>query len=235
MTSILSLDTTSKFASISVSQDKEIVLEYNFATHDELSATLIPSIEFLLNSADMKLTEIDCFGIGIGPGLFTGLRVGLATLKGLLMDTGKPVVPVVTLEALSYKPLSADKPVIPLIDARRGEVYAAVYSRPGDGLKEVQPPTLAHIDKLKDYLQPYDKYRFVGSGADVHKEFLKTNFERCKIFHRSCFLASEICKIAFHRYHNKKFITDLQQLMPLYLRRPDAEVNWEKQQRQSGK
>lgn len=229
MTPILSLDTTSKFASLSVSDGEEIIMEYNFATRDELSSTLIPSLNFLLKSAGLELKEIKAFGISIGPGLFTGLRVGLSTLKGLLMGTEKPVIPVVTLEALAYKrPAKDQRPVIPLIDARRNEVYAAAYSHWGKEMNEIQPPTLLHIEKLKDFLQDYDKYRFIGSGADVHKEFLKANFKGFKLADRSCFLASEICKIAFRRFQKKEYITDLQKLTPLYLRKPDAEVNFGK-------
>lgn len=229
LTPILALDTTSKFASISVSKGEEIIMEYNFATRDELSATLIPSLNFLLNSAGLTLNDIEAFGISIGPGMFTGLRVGLSTLKGLLIGTGKPVVPVVTLEALAYKRPAKDKrPIIPLIDARRNEVYTAVYSYENEKLVQMQSPALIHIDQLKDFLKDYEKYRFIGSGVDVHKEFLTAAFNNCKFSWRSCFLASEIAKIAYRRFQKKEYITDLQQLAPLYLRKPDAEVNFGK-------
>jgi tRNA threonylcarbamoyladenosine biosynthesis protein TsaB len=225
MIKILSLDTTSKFASISIAYGEEIQLEYNFATRDELSVSLIPSLEFVLNSAAIKLEDIDMFGIGVGPGLFTGIRVGLATLKGLLLSDPKPVVPVVTLEALAYKYLDPAFATAALIDARRDEVYLAVYrySATLGQMEEIVKPELLALQQLKDRLQPLKQFHFVGSGAQTHKAYLKKNFKESKIYQRSCFLASEICKIAYRNYLENSYTTDLQQLIPFYIRKPDAE------------
>jgi tRNA threonylcarbamoyl adenosine modification protein YeaZ len=233
MITILSLDTTSRYASISIAGGEEIHLEYNFAARDELSSSLIPSLEFVLNSMPLKLDDIDVYGIGIGPGLFTGIRVGLATLKGLLLGTGKPVVPVVTLRALAYKYNDSTSPVISMIDARRGELYIAAYRFVKRHAEELLPPGLVHIDQLKHHLEPLaeckkTKFNFVGSGAEAHKTFIKENFPRVNVCRRSCFLASEICKVAYHYYSKKNYITDLQQLMPFYIRKPDAEQNLER-------
>jgi tRNA threonylcarbamoyladenosine biosynthesis protein TsaB len=228
MKTILSLDTTSKSASISCARGEEIQLEYNFATRDELSVSLIPSLEFVLNSARLKLSDIDVFGIGVGPGLFTGIRVGLATLKGLLMAEPRPVVPVVTLEALAYKYIEPGFTTVSLINARRNQVYLAVYhfSRDHKQMEQVIPPELLFIHQLKERLKLLDNFNFVGSGAEVHKTFIKENFKQSKIYQRSFFLASEICKITYHNYLKKEYITDLQQLKPIYLRKPDAEENF---------
>lgn len=230
MITILSLDTTSKYASISIAKGEEIHLEYNFATRDELSASLIPSLEFVLNSMPLKLEDIDVYGIGIGPGLFTGIRVGLATLKGLILGTGKPVVPVVTLRALAYKYNDSKSPIISMIDARRDELYIAAYRFVNRHAQELLPPGLIHIDQLKHHLEPLDefkktKFSFVGSGAEVHKTFIKEHLAWGNVYRRSCFLASEICKVTFHHYTKNNYITDLQQLMPFYIRKPDAEQN----------
>jgi tRNA threonylcarbamoyladenosine biosynthesis protein TsaB len=232
MKTILSLDTTSKSASISAAKGEEILLEYNFATRDELSVSLIPSLEFVLNSAGLKLSSIDVFGIGVGPGLFTGIRVGLATLKGLLMAEPKPVVPVVTLEALAYKYIEPEFTTVSLIDARKNQVYMAAYrfSRDHKQMEQVIPPELLSIHQLKERLESLDNFNFVGSGAEVYKSFIKENFKQSKVYQRSFFLASEICKIAFHNYLKKKYITDLQQLKPIYIRKPDAEQNYPQSQ-----
>lgn len=228
MTAILSLDTTSKFASISVADGEEIQLEYNFSTRDELSVSLISSIEFVLNSSALKLSDIDVFGIGVGPGLFTGIRVGLATLKGLLMANPRPIVPVVTLKALAYKYIEPEFTTVPLIDARRNQVYMAAYhfSQNRQQVEEVIPPGLLSINQLRTRLEPLNHFNFVGSGAEIHENIIKENFKQSKICQRSFFLASEICKIAHHAYSNKNYIMDLQQLKPIYIRKPDAEQNF---------
>lgn len=235
MTTILSLDTTSRFASAAISKGEEVLLEYNFSTRDQLSATLIPTLEFVLASAPLEPEEIDAFGIAVGPGLFTGLRVGLATLKGLLLGAPKPVIPVVTLTALAFKLSQSKRPVLSLIDARRDEVYIAGYRfEPGSGpgskkvCTEISPPALLHIDQLEAHIRAMElegKIRFVGSGAEVHKNFIRERFKNSSIYKRSDFLAGEICKIAQERYLEKDYITDLQQLMPFYIRKPDAEQN----------
>ena len=227
MTTILSLDTTSKFASISVSKGDTIQLEYNFATRDELSASLIPSLEFVLNSAGLKLHQMDAFGIGVGPGLFTGIRVGLATLKGLLLAERKPIIPVITLEAQAYKYIDPSIDTVSLIDARREEVYLAVYhfSPKSKQMEPVLPPELLPYQRLKERLDPDNRYHFVGSGAEAYKNYIKDHFKQGKLCQRSFFLASEICKLAYHRFKKNDYITDLQQLTPFYLRKPDAEQN----------
>lgn len=230
MTHILSLDTTSRFTSVAIAKGEEILFEYNFTSHNRLSVSLIPSIEFLLKEADLVLKDIDVFGIAIGPGLFTGIRVGLSALKGLLFLCDKPVVPVDVLQALAYKyiNMSEDTLIIPLIDAKRDEVYLAGYEISRDTLKEVISPCLVHISELGGKLSGFyrDGLYFTGTGAEAHKNLIAANFNRGSILARSSFLAPEICKMAYHEYLSGNVITDLQRLIPFYIRKPDAEQNF---------
>jgi tRNA threonylcarbamoyladenosine biosynthesis protein TsaB len=234
MITILSLDTTSKFISISISNGEETRLEYNFATTDNLSETLLLSLEIALNGMRprLKLEDIDLFGIGVGPGLFTGIRIGMATLKGLLLGTGKPVVPVSILKALAYKFEDFESPIISLVDAKRKEVYTSVYQFKNRERQELKSPGLIRIDKLKEYLDPVvdpgNECLFIGSGADSSKTFIKENYTRSLVTGGPSFLASEICKIAYKSYIEKNYITDLSLLNPFYIRKPDAEMNYGK-------
>ena len=231
MTYILALDTASKHSSISISRGDDIRVEYNFTPLNELSASLIPVIEFVLNNARLTIEDIDAYGVGIGPGFFTGIRVGLSTLKGLLFGKNKPVVPVVTLKALAYKCIDfqPDFTIIPLIDARRDEVYMSGYNCFNREMNEIISPQLVHMNRLEEELYKYDikieTIHFVGSGARVHQEMIREKFEPGKIVDRSFFLASEIGKIAYTQFLKGDYIEDLQQLMPVYIRKPDAEQN----------
>ena len=234
MTYILALDTTSKHSSTAIFQEEKIRVEYNFSTQDKLSASLAPLMEFVLKSAGLTPDDIDVYGVGIGPGLFTGIRVGLSTLKGLLFGKNKPVVPVVTLKALAYKYIDI-KPgftIIPLIDARRDEVYFAGYNCLNYKMEEIIAPQLIHINRLEEKLYKYkieiENLHFVGSGAEVHKEIIREEFNPDKIVDRSPFLASEICKIAYKRFLERDYIEDLQKLMPFYIRKSDAQQNYNK-------
>ena len=224
---VLSLDTTSKHCSISISRNEDILIEYNFVPKGELSANLIPALEFLLKSVELKLDDIDLFGIAVGPGLFTGIRVGLATLKGLIFNESKPVVPIVTLEAMAYKYHQNSTKIISLIDARREEVYLGGYEFAGDSFESFLSPRLVHFTEIESALDPSLRYRFVGSGAMLYKAYLKERFQNAGILQRSNFLASEICKLASIRYRENQFLSDLKELNPLYVRKPDAETNFQ--------
>jgi len=222
---VAGLDTTSRHASIALVRDDQLVIEYNFVTRDELSATLVPAISFVLNSVGVAVRDIDLFGIGVGPGLFTGLRIGLTTLKGLLFSDPRPVVPVVTLEALAWKLRQSRRVLVPLIDARRREVYMAAYRFSGDDLpEEVLAPRLVCIDELPDILSDWKEMRFTGNGVSAYRRELNAMFPGFRSRGRSSFLASEICRISVIRHARNESITRLEDLQPLYLRPPDAEA-----------
>jgi len=222
---ILALDTTSQSASIAILREEETVLEYNFSTSDQLSAILAPTIDFLLSSTGLKLDDIDLFGVGIGPGLFTGIRVGLATIKGLLLGKEKAVVPVVTLQSLAWKLSDSHKRIITLIDARRNEIYHAAYRFRNGEIQEEFAPALSRAEDLFDRLSDNADTVFVGNGAERHRESLRDRFPSSRLYFRSHFLASETGKIAFREFRAGRVIRDMTQLHPFYLRKPDAEIN----------
>lgn len=236
MMTILGMDTTSRYASISVAKDNEICLEYNFTTQDDLSATLIPSIELVLNSLKLKLEDVDVFAVTTGPGRFTGIRVGLSTMKGLLLKGEKPIVAVDTLTTLAWKSNNSEIPVLAMIDAKREEVYVAGFRfvLPGE-MEEWIAPGLVNINELPGYLErmvPGSKdleMRLTGSGAEAYKNIYIKHLPRAKISRRSFFLASELCQLAYRRFKNNDYIQDLQQLVPFYIRKPDAEQNFQRQ------
>jgi len=225
MSLVAGLDTTSRHASIALVRDDQLVIEYNFVTRDELSATLVPAISFVLDSVGIAVRDIDLFGVGIGPGLFTGLRIGLSTLKGLLFSEPRPVVPVVTLEALAWKLRQSRRVLVPLIDARRREVYMAAYRFNGYDLpEEVLAPRLVGIDELPHILSDWKEMRFTGNGVSAYRRELNAMFPGFRSRGRSSFLASEICRISVIRHARRESITSLEDLKPLYLRPPDAEA-----------
>lgn len=220
---IFSLDTSSKFGSISISRGHEIISEFNFISNDRLSSILIPGIEFALKTVNLNLNDIHIFGVGIGPGSFTGIRVGLATLKGLLFGKNKPIVPVLSLEALAYKTCQTQGLLIPIIDAKRNEIYMGGYRLSSDYIVEDMAPDLIQIEEITEKIKKQPDLCFIGDGVNSHYEYLKKKFKNSKFIHRSSFLASEICQIAYLRYLNKQVVTDIQTIKPFYIRKPDAE------------
>jgi tRNA threonylcarbamoyladenosine biosynthesis protein TsaB len=222
---LLSLDTSSHDASIAVLKNEDVLLEYNFISQDNLSAMLIPSLEFILQALGLQIAQIDVFGISIGPGLFTGIRIGMATLKGLAFVEKKPLVGVISLKALAYKFADTKKNIISLIDAKKGEVYLGGYCFDNGEFVELIPPCLLKIADIIPLVRKFPDKIFVGSGAEKHMDFLKNNFSDGRQLYRSNFLANEIGKIALQQFRCQHYLTDLQDLLPFYLRKPDAETN----------
>lgn len=222
---LLSLDTSSRDASIVVLENDDVRLEYNFTSRDNLSAMLAPSLAFVLKALDMQMAQIDAFGVGIGPGLFTGIRIGMATVKGLAFAEKKPLVGVTSLLALAYKFAEAEKNIIALIDAKKGEVYLGGYRFERGEPVELVPPCLLKIGDTIPLLEKIPDKIFTGSGAEKHMDFLSKNFAGSRRLCRSNFLANEIGMIALRQFRRRQYLTDPQGLNPVYLRRPDAETN----------
>lgn len=137
---VLALDASHMKGSVAVTRGSEPLCEIIFDASDTHSATLMPAVDECLAAAGAAIKEIDLFVTVIGPGSFTGLRIGLATVKGFAAVARRPVAAVGSLELLAAAVPFAGVPVLPLIDARRGEVYAAVYDTSGDFPVEILPP-----------------------------------------------------------------------------------------------
>jgi tRNA threonylcarbamoyladenosine biosynthesis protein TsaB len=224
MTKILVIDTTSKQVSVGISFEDVIQTELNFFNNNDLTKQIIPAIDFILSKAGLTLREIDAFGIAVGPGFFTGIRIGLSTLKGLLIEMSKPIVPVSSLKALAWKLSSLTGYIIPLIDAKREELYVAGYQMDESELKEFFPPSCLNLDSLLDRFDSPYPYYFVGNEIDQYRDELKSRYKNARFITRSSYLATEICQLTFHSFIRGEFITDLQDLLPLYIRKPDAEM-----------
>ena len=124
---ILAIDTSTASGSIALLEDDRLIAELTTCSQKTHAERLLPSIKGLLEGADARIEEIDCFAVTKGPGSFTGLRIGLSTVKGLAWSLHKPVIGVSTLEALAMNIPYADKPICPILDARKKEVYAGIY------------------------------------------------------------------------------------------------------------
>src|SRR5881394_1143007 len=126
---ILAVDTSSQRGSVCVTDSHDVVGEVRLASSIQYLERLFRSIEFLFHYLPLQLSDIDLFVAARGPGSFTGLRVGLAAMQAFVAAEGKRGAGVTTLEALAWKTGIDDVPLAPMIDARRGDIYAALYRR----------------------------------------------------------------------------------------------------------
>lgn len=165
----LLMDTSTKNFSLAVSRGGAVARFRNIELDKVLSSSIIPCIERLLKQAGISLGDISGFGIGTGPGSFTSLRVGLATVKAFCLASGKPVVGIPSLDTLAQNVLSMAVPyVATLVDARRDLVYACLYRVTPRGLKRVCPYLLTGLDDFLPRLK--GETIFLGDAVPLYRD-----------------------------------------------------------------
>jgi len=162
---LLAIETATRITSVALLRGDELIAEACCAEGAAAAETLLPEIDRLLRENEVSVADLDAFAVSIGPGSFTGLRVGLATLKGLAFGSDRPVARVPTLSALAWVSRRRDLPVAALLDARRGEMYAAVYDLGDDGPQPRLDEGVYGPHELIPHLPP--ECILVGEGAEV--------------------------------------------------------------------
>jgi tRNA threonylcarbamoyladenosine biosynthesis protein TsaB len=225
---ILSLDTSHQRGSVAVSRGDEVLSEILFDASDTHSATLLPSVDACLAAAKVRLGDVDLISVVSGPGSFTGLRIGLATVKAFAAVRRIPVVPVESCAVLAAAfPYSAH-PVFPLIDARRGEVYGALYGTERGAPREIVPIFSARPETLGGLLEAHAVRGPVivcGTGMLRHRAVLEQLMPAGSFFAggRWTVPSASLCAhLALARVSVP--YEELFSLEPLYIRPPDARL-----------
>jgi tRNA threonylcarbamoyladenosine biosynthesis protein TsaB len=211
---ILAADTSSQHGSICVVDGPEILGEVRLASSMQHAERFFRAVEFLFQHIPLKLSDIDLFAAARGPGSFTGLRVGLAAMDAFAAAHGKPCAGVTTLEALAWKTGIEGALVVPTIDARRGEVYGAVYSRAGETLIEEQSAVVLKPGQWFASL-PRQPLVFCGDGAIRYRSEIMAQ-PGWSIHVMDLYLAAPIAELAGTPNGGP--------LEPLYVRKTDAEI-----------
>lgn len=221
---ILAFDTSSASGSVALVDGERLLCEWNSGCVGTHSNWLMPAIDGVLKAAGARLADIDLYAVDAGPGSFTGLRVGVSTVKGLAWATGRKVVGVSTLEALAFNLRYSRMPVCPVLDARKGEVYAAVY-RCADGdteamMKESALSPAALFERLREVEGPVV---FLGNGLTVYAEEISRNVPGAVVAPATLWpmRASNIAMLALKRASQAAYPAGIG---PLYLRKSEAEI-----------
>lgn len=167
---ILSIDSTAKEASAALLRDGVAVGEVNLRAGNTHSEQLLPAVDFLLRSLGLSPSDPDVFACAAGPGSFTGVRIGAATIKGLAFGRGKCCAAVSTLEALAENLRGLDGIACAVMDARRGQVYTATFDVRGDELVRLTPDEAMSVDELGEMLAKHNidcPVYLVGDGYNV--------------------------------------------------------------------
>ncbi len=217
---ILAVDTSAVCAGVAVTDGGKILSECSTNTGLTHSRTLLPMIDSALKNAEIPLESVDLFACSAGPGSFTGIRIGVAAVKGLCEATGKKCLPVSTLEALAYNLVGSECIAVSVMDARCNQVYCGIFLVDGEEITRLSEDEAIKIDDLQKKLEYYDgKIVFVGDGAELcHKALGYEIAGKGNLFQRG----SSVAFCAEKKLLKKEPI-DGNELLPVYLRLPQAE------------
>lgn len=216
---ILAVDSSALTASAAVLEDGIIKGEFSQTTSLTHSQTLMPMIDTLLRALKLSPNDIDVFACANGPGSFTGLRIGIGTVKGLAYGADKGAVGVCTLEALAYNVMLSPFQIAPVMDARRAQVYNALYKNDGGRLVCKSAPRAISVEDLCAEIT--EKTVFVGDGVCAYKDKLKQLLGDKCIFAPPQMLLQRAASIAFAA--SFKTAVSPAELDAFYLRKPQAE------------
>lgn len=221
---IFACDSTAKTASVALCEDNTLLAEFTQNGGNTHSETLLPMTEVLLNSMKTDIDEIDVFAVSEGPGSFTGVRIGAATVKGFAHGKNKPCIGVSTLEALARNlAFGESKIVAPVMDARRGQFYTAKFAYKDGKLERLSEDSAMSYDEfLSDIRESGERIYLCGDGYLPARKLLgdELSFETPeKLRYQSAY---SVAQIAYEKFLDGDRTT-AEELRPTYLRLPQAE------------
>jgi len=223
---LLTIQTASPAGGLALSDGERLLAEINLDVRKTPTEWLLPSIEDLLAKADITRRDLNGVGVVRGPGSFTGLRVGMATAKGLALAAGCPLVGVSSLQCLAMQLPFTTLPVCAMLDARKQEVYAALYRWEAGYPHPIVDERVIKPENLLAEIT--EETLFVGGGAHVYRSLIVRQLAGRAHFVPD-FLnlprTGAVAAIALHEWQSGHTFS-AEQLMPVYLRPSEAELNW---------
>lgn len=227
---IAAIDSSGLVASVAIVEDDILVAEYTINHKKTHSQTLLPMLDELKKMLELDLHTLDAIAAAAGPGSFTGLRIGSATVKGLAMALQKPVISVPTVDALAWNLYGVDKKICPMMDARRNQVYTGIYTfvreEAGYGLEILEPQCAVSIEELAEKLNRIgQEVILLGDGVPVYLEQMKALLQvPCSVAPASCNRQrAAAVAVAAQRYYAQGKIENAREHVPEYLRLSQAE------------
>jgi tRNA threonylcarbamoyladenosine biosynthesis protein TsaB len=224
---ILGIETATEVAGCAIGGHEGVISSVHSATPRRHAENLTPAIEFACQQAGMTLSDIRLVAVDVGPGLFTGLRVGLATAKAIAFALRVPMVGVSSLDLLAFPVRFSPRLITATIDARRGEVYYAFYRQVPGGVQRISDPAVGSPEDLaSELLASGEDALLIGGGAHRYGEVFE-GLARVEMVDQANGTPSAASLVQLA--HAKALREEFEQpdaIEPIYLRRPDAEINW---------
>ncbi len=219
---ILGIDTSTKFMCIGL-YDGAKLYEYNLEVGRLLSGLLNTTIKRVLDAAGLDAEGIDYFACGLGPGSFTGMRIGISYIKGLSWALKKPVVGISTLDILAYELKEEAGPIIPIIDAKRGLIYCAIFKKERGRLTRIKPYLLLNEKELLKNIRPGSI--ILGDGIRLYREQILKHIPQLKFLESEFWYpkAHNIIELAIEKIGEKKII-DTFRIKPIYLYPKECQI-----------
>ena len=221
---ILALDTATTSCSVAVTNDGSLCAEMTLRKNQTHSRHLMATIDSVLEKAGCSVGDLDGFAVTIGPGSFTGLRIGISTIKGLALAADKPVVGISSLESLALQSADRSLLICPMLDARKAEVYCATYRFSDDRPVVKAPACNARPEEFVPEIK--EPCVFIGSGAQLYRHKIEKILGEMAHFAprgQNTIRASSIAFLSAERFKRCTF-DDVAHLTPQYIRKSDAEL-----------
>lgn len=221
----LGIDTASDQVSVALGSDEGLRALVEVARRSHHAETLAPAIEFACRHAGVRLDEVGLVAADVGPGRFTGLRVGLAAAKAIAQALGVPMVGVPSLDLLAFTQRHVTRVIVPALDAGKGEVFWAAYRPVPGGVQQVTPPQVGAPDELAAALvAEHEEALCLGDGALRHRAVIASAgaVEIVDVLYPS---AGPLVALAHAKGRREEWVEPAE-LEPIYLRPPDAVINW---------
>ena len=231
---LLGVDSSSIVASVALIKDDDLVAEYTVNYKKTHSQTLLPMLDEICRMSDINISDVDGMAVAAGPGSFTGLRIGSATVKGIGLATGKPVIPVSTIEAMAYNYYGYQDVICPIMDARRDQVYTGLFEflpSISNGIttyscNAIMETCAVSIEELLTKINELGRsVIFLGDGVPVHKAYIDENLA-CSHSYAPLSLnrqrASSVALLGKELFEAGKY-EDAKDHAPVYLRMSQAE------------
>jgi tRNA threonylcarbamoyladenosine biosynthesis protein TsaB len=225
---ILGIESATARIGCAIGGHEGVLAQFEMTRGRRHAETLVPAIGFTCQQADIALDEISVVAVDVGPGLFTGLRVGLATAKALAHALRVPVIGIASLDLVAFPVRYTSRMIVTVLDARRGELYYAYYRQSPGGVQRVSDYLLGTPDDIVSELLAvsHQDLLLVGDGAlryrDRFSDIRNVEFAEQWLAHPS---AAPLVQLAHARALREDWVNPWD-LEPLYLRKPDAEINW---------
>ena len=233
---ILSIDSSTPVAGIAVSDGKKLLGEVMINTQNTHSEKLMPMVAQLLHDLQMSIQQIDAVAITCGPGSFTGLRIGMATAKGIVQGGNKKLIAIPTLDTLAQNLNHYPGIICPIMNAQKKQVYTAIYKSTETGMERLSDYQAIEAETLAEQLLALgETVWFTGDGVDAFADVFSAKLgEQCRLADGNTVLprAGALAMLAAERAEQEQF-DDLYQAELIYIRKSEAEVQWEARNQQT--